>query len=82
LSQGKYVRDILTRVGMVNCKPSPPLPATEKLSRFEGTPLGTEDSTRYRSIVGALQYLTLTIPDQAFAVNKVCQFLHAPSSIH
>jgi hypothetical protein len=54
LSQGKYARDILTRVGMMNCKPSPtPLPAAEKLSRFEGTPLG-EDNTRYRRIVGAL----------------------------
>jgi hypothetical protein len=54
LSQGKYARDILTRVGMMNCKPSPtPLPAAEKLSRFEGTPLG-EDNTRYKSIVGAL----------------------------
>jgi histone deacetylase 1/2 len=83
LSQSKYARDILSRVGMSNCKPSStPLPATEKLSRFEGEPLGVDDSTRYRSIVGALQYLTLTRPDLAFAVNKVCQFLHAPTSIH
>jgi histone deacetylase 1/2 len=59
-----------------------PLPATEKLSRFDGNPLGVEDSTRYRSIVGALQYLTLTRPDLGFSVNKVCQFLHAPTSTH
>jgi histone deacetylase 1/2 len=83
LSQGKYARDILSRVGMVHCKPSPtPLPATEKLSKFEGKPLGMDDSTKYRSIVGALQYLTLTRPYLAFAVNKVCQFLHAPTSAH
>jgi hypothetical protein len=68
---------------MIHCKPSPtPLPATEKLSKFEGKPLGMDDSTKYRSIVGALQYLTLTRPDLAFAVNKVCQFLHAPTSAH
>jgi hypothetical protein len=83
LSQGKYAKDILSRVGMIHCKPSPtPLPATEKLSKFEGKPLGMDDNTKCRSIVGALQYLTLTRTDLVFAVNKVCQFLHAPTSAH
>jgi histone deacetylase 1/2 len=83
LSQEKYARDILSRVGMLNCKvTSTPLSATEKLSRYEGEPLNSGDSTRYRSIVGALHYLTLTRPDLAFSVNKVCQFLHCPTSVH
>jgi histone deacetylase 1/2 len=83
LSQSKYARDILSRVGMTKCKPvTTPLSVTEKLSRFDGSPLGVDDSTKYRSIVGALQYLTLTRPDLAFSVNKVCQFLHAPTSTH
>jgi histone deacetylase 1/2 len=44
--------------------------------------LGSEDSFRYRSVVGGLQYLTLTRPDISFAVNKVCQFLSQPTDVH
>jgi histone deacetylase 1/2 len=52
------------------------------LSLTNGTPLGSEDSTQYRSIVGALQYLTLTRPDLCFPVNKFCQYLHALTTEH
>ena len=44
--------------------------------------MSEEDSTRYRSLVGALQYITLTRPDISFAVNKVRPFLHAPTKTH
>jgi hypothetical protein len=44
--------------------------------------VGAQDATQFHSIVGALQYLTLTRLDLCFAVNKVCQFLHAPTTIH
>jgi hypothetical protein len=83
LSQAKYSNDVLKRTGMQKCKPAnTPMSTPKKLSAYEGTPLGAEDSTRFRSIVGALQYLTLTRPDISFVVNKVCQFLHAPTSVH
>jgi histone deacetylase 1/2 len=83
LTQEKYALDLLNRVGLKACKALPtPLSASEKLSVTEGELLGPEDGTRYRSIVGALQYLTLTRPDIAFSVNKVCQFLHAPTTVH
>jgi hypothetical protein len=45
-------------------------------------PLGPEDITRYRSIVVALQYTTLTRPVLSFSVNKVSQYLHTPTSVH
>jgi len=83
LTQKKYARDILSRVGMANCKPvTIPMPSIEKMSRHDGDPLGPEDSTKYRSVVGALQYITLTRLDLAFAVNKVYQYLHTPTTVH
>jgi hypothetical protein len=53
-----------------------------KISANDGEFLGKEDSAKYRSIVGALQYLTLTHPDIAYSVNKVYQYLHAPTMVH
>jgi len=83
LTQQRYAADILARSGMDKCKAiDTPLSSIEKLSVVEGIPLGPDDSMKYRSLVGALQYLTLTRPDICFAVNKVCQFHHAPTSVH
>jgi hypothetical protein len=67
LTQEKYASDLLKRVGMSDCKPiATPLSTSETLSSYEGTPLGPNDATNYRSVMGALQYLTLTRPDIAF----------------
>jgi histone deacetylase 1/2 len=82
-TQEQYASDLLVKVGMSKCTSSPtPLSSNEKLSLTEGTPLGPDDITQYRSIVGALQYLTLTRPDICFSVNKICQYLHAPTTAH
>jgi histone deacetylase 1/2 len=56
--------------------------SSEKISVHEGTRLQPENVTKYRSVVGALQYLTMTRPNISYSVNKVCQFLHAPTSVH
>ena len=73
MSQEKYASDIIKRAGMINYKSlNTPLSVSEKLSIESGVKLGAEDSTRFKSIVGALQYLTLTRPDLSFPVNKVC----------
>jgi hypothetical protein len=83
LTQQRYASDILSRSGMSKCKAADtPLSSTEKLSAHDGHVLGPSDATKYRSLVGALQYLTLTRPDLCFAVNKVCQYLHSPTTTH
>ncbi|XP_031479830.1 uncharacterized mitochondrial protein AtMg00810-like [Nymphaea colorata] len=81
LSQRQYMQDLLKQSNMVDVKPLPsPLAVGEKLSKFDGTPL--LDPTPYRQIVGALQYATLSRPDLAYATNKVCQFMQAPTTVH
>jgi hypothetical protein len=67
LSQRQYTLDNLERAGMSACKPcSAPVDLHSKLSA-DGPPVG--DATQYRSLAGALQYLTFTRPDITFAVQ-------------
>ncbi|KAJ0700404.1 putative RNA-directed DNA polymerase [Helianthus annuus] len=81
LSQRKYIGDILHRSGLTDCKPiSTPMSTSHVLLPDDSPPL--DDPSRYRQTVGALQYVTLTRPDIAFAVNRVCQFMHAPTENH
>ena len=79
LHQTKYLLDLLQKTNMEGAKPcSTPL-ATAKLDH-SGIPLS--HPTDYRSLVGALQYLTWTRPDISFVVNQVCQFMHTPTDLH
>lgn len=74
LSQVKYVRDLLTKDNMSSAKGMPtPMVSSSKLCRvgFDAA----LDPTQFRSVIGALQYATLTRPETSFSVNKVCQLL-------
>ena len=51
-----------------------------KVSAIEGAPV--TDPTHYRSLTGALQYLTFTRPDIAYAVQQVCLHMHDPREPH
>jgi histone deacetylase 1/2 len=83
LSRQKYVNDLLHRVNMQICKTvDTPMSVSDKLSLTDGEVLSDDDSTNYRCIVGALQYIMLTRLDIAFSVNKVCQFIHVPTTVH
>ncbi|GJW73239.1 retrovirus-related pol polyprotein from transposon TNT 1-94 [Tanacetum coccineum] len=80
LSQAKYATDVLTRAALLDSKPvSTPLAANEVF--VTGGSLFA-NPTLYRSLVGALQYLTITRPDLSYAVNQASQFLHAPTDAH
>nr|KYP63826.1 Retrovirus-related Pol polyprotein from transposon TNT 1-94 [Cajanus cajan] len=73
LTQSKYIRDLLNRTNMENSNSiSSPMVSSEKFL----------DVSLYRSVVGALQYATITRPKISFSVNKVCQFMSNPLEQH
>ncbi|KAJ0836851.1 putative RNA-directed DNA polymerase [Helianthus annuus] len=81
LSQATYAADILSRAVMSSCNPvSTPVEVGSKLSATHGAPFS--DGALYRSLAGALQYLTVTRPDISYAVQQVCLFMHAPRDPH
>jgi hypothetical protein len=83
LSQHQYMLDILARAGMTACKPcTTPVDTNPKLSAIAGTPLSDFEASDFRSLAGALQYLTFTRPDIDYAVQQVCLYMHAPRDIH
>jgi hypothetical protein len=57
-----------------------PLSTSVSLKLADGS--SSVDSTKYRRVIGALQYLSLTRPDISFAVNKLSQFMHSPTQTH
>jgi hypothetical protein len=81
LHQRQYALDILERAGMSDCKPYFTHVDTQaKLSEDDGPPV--TDATAYRSLTGALQYLTFSRPDIAYVVQQVCLHMHTPQEPH
>ncbi|XP_043717727.1 uncharacterized mitochondrial protein AtMg00810-like [Telopea speciosissima] len=81
LSQTKYAVDLLNQTGMIGSKLcTTPVWLGSKLSTVQGEPL--PDPKEYRTIVGVLQYLTMTRPDICYAMNQVCQHMHAPTTAY
>jgi len=72
LSQHRYIQDLLARTNMTGAKPiSIPLPTSPSISLHSGTTLS--DPIEYRTIMGSLQYLSMTRPKITYAVNKLSQ---------
>lgn len=81
LQQQNYAADILHRAGMTDCNPClTPADTRSKLAADDSPPV--TDPSLYRSLTGALQYLTFTRPDISFSVQQVCLFMHDPRESH
>ena len=81
LRQKKYVLDLLTETGLLECKPADtPMVPNHGLKIEEGAELA--DKERYQRLVGKLIYLSHTRPDITYAVGIVSQFMHQPQANH
>ncbi|CAL8153012.1 unnamed protein product [Prunus armeniaca] len=79
--QLKYAVNLLRKHNLHHRKPvSMPLAAKVSLSHLDGSPLASP--IEFWEIVGSLQYLTLTRPNIAYAVNTVTQFMSSPHAPH
>jgi hypothetical protein len=80
-SSSASAEEILQRVGMVQCKlATTPIDTLPKVTADAGALVA--DPSEYRSLAGALQYLTMTRPDLAYAVQQVCLHMHDPRDGH
>nr|GEX21404.1 ribonuclease H-like domain-containing protein [Tanacetum cinerariifolium] len=76
LSQSKFAKEIIERAHMQNCNPcKTPFDTKSKLGS-DGDPVS--DPTLYRSLAGALQYLTFTRLDLSYVVQQVFLYMHDP----
>lgn len=65
---------------MLQCNPAR-TPA-ETTHNLDATSPAVPGTSSYHSLVRALQYLTFTHPDIAFAIKQLCLFMHDPREPH
>ncbi|GJY49426.1 retrovirus-related pol polyprotein from transposon TNT 1-94 [Tanacetum coccineum] len=81
INQSKYVLEILKKYGMESCDPvGTPMEIKDKLDLDQhGSPV---DATKYRSMIGALMYLTSSRPDIVHATCLCARYQAKPTEKH
>ncbi|GKD57441.1 uncharacterized mitochondrial protein-like protein [Tanacetum coccineum] len=80
INQAKYAKEILKKHGMTSCDSIATPMATKPLDAdLSGTPV---DQTKYRSMVGALMYLTASRPDIVHATCYRAHYQARPTEKH
>ena len=81
ISQSKYIKEMLKKYGMEDCKPiSTPMITGCKLSKDDESK--EVDQKLYRSMIGNLVYVTTSRPDVMQAVGLVKRFQANPKEAH
>ncbi|GJR93582.1 retrovirus-related pol polyprotein from transposon TNT 1-94 [Tanacetum coccineum] len=80
INQAKYAQEILKKHGMISCDSIGTPMATKYLDAdVSGTPV---DQTKYRSMVGALMYLTASRPDTVHATCYCARYQAGSTKKH
>nr|GFB73664.1 hypothetical protein [Tanacetum cinerariifolium] len=81
INQSKYVLEILNKYGMESCDHTgTPMEIKDKVDLDQhGTPI---DATKYRSMIGALMYLTSSRPDIVHATCLCARYQAKPTEKH
>jgi hypothetical protein len=81
ISQTKYIREMIKRFRMEDCKPIiTPMKTSCKLSKDDDSK--SIDQRKYRSMIDNLLYVTTSKPDVMQTVGQVARFLEAPNESH
>jgi hypothetical protein len=81
ISQTKYIREMLKRFGMEDCKPViTPMRTSFKLSKDDDSK--STDQRQYMSMIGILLYVTTSRPDVMQEVGQVARFQAVPKESH
>jgi hypothetical protein len=81
ISQNKYIREMLKRFRMEDCKPIITLMQINcKLSKDDNSK--STYQRQYKSMIGSLLYVTASRPDVMQAVGHVARFQAAPKESH
>jgi hypothetical protein len=81
ISQTKYIREMLKRFGMEDCKPViTPMQTSCKLNKDDDSK--STDQRQYRSMIGSLLYVTTSRPYVMQAVGQVARFQAASKESH
>jgi hypothetical protein len=81
LHQRTYTLDVLKHVVMTDCK-SCTIPVDLRVKLVVDFGHLVQEASQSRSIAGALQCLTFTQPDFAYAVHQICLHMHDPRELH
>ena len=81
ISQTKYIKEILKKFRMEDCKPvSTSMVTGCKISKYDESK--EVDQRQYRSMIGSLLYVTASRPDIMQAVGQVAIFQASPKESH